>query len=60
MVGGVGQTITAWLAGDITLDSDQLVDRLAAIIDPLAVPELYQGLGQQRDSPQRHAGIEHV
>jgi AcrR family transcriptional regulator len=42
-VGGVGQTITAWLAGDITLDSDQLVDRLAAIIDQLAMPELYKG-----------------
>jgi AcrR family transcriptional regulator len=42
-VGGVGQTITAWLAGDITLDNDQLVDQLAAIIDQLAVPELYKG-----------------
>ncbi len=59
-VGGVEQTITAWLAGDITLDSDQLVDRLAAIIDQLAMPELDKGLGQQRDSPQRHTGIERV
>jgi AcrR family transcriptional regulator len=42
-VGGVGQTITAWLAGDITLDTEQLVDQLAAIIDQLAVPELYKG-----------------
>ena len=42
-VGGVGQTITAWLAGDFALDNDQLVDRLAAIIDQLAVPELYEG-----------------
>jgi AcrR family transcriptional regulator len=42
-VGGVGQTITAWLAGDITLNTDQLVDRLAAIIDQLAAPELYKG-----------------
>ena len=57
-VGGVGQTITAWLAGDITLDSDQLVDRLAAIIDQLAMPELDKEPGQQRDSPQRHTGIE--
>jgi hypothetical protein len=40
-VGGVGQTITAWLAGDITLGTDQLVDKLAAIIDQLAGPELY-------------------
>ena len=42
-VGGVGQTITAWLAGDITLDTHQLVDQLAAIIDQLAAAELYQG-----------------
>ena len=42
VVGGVGQTITAWLAGDITLDSDQLVDRLAAIIDQLADAEARQ------------------
>jgi AcrR family transcriptional regulator len=59
-VGGVGQTITAWLADDIALDSDQLVDRLAAIIDQLAMPEIDKELGQQRDSPQRHTGIEHV
>ena len=36
VVGGVSQTITAWLSGDITLDADQLVDRLAAILDNLA------------------------
>jgi AcrR family transcriptional regulator len=41
-VGGVGQTITAWLAGDIALDNDQLVDRLAAIIDQLAAPEMHK------------------
>jgi hypothetical protein len=41
-VGGVGQTITAWLAGDITLDNDQLVDRLAEIIDQLAGIDLYK------------------
>jgi AcrR family transcriptional regulator len=42
-VGGVGQTITAWLAGDLALDTDELVDQLAAIIDRLAAPELYKG-----------------
>jgi AcrR family transcriptional regulator len=41
-VGGVGQTITAWLAGDVALDTDQLVDQLAAIIDQLAAPQLYR------------------
>ena len=40
-VGGVGQTISAWLAGDVDLDTDQLVDQLAAILDQLADPELY-------------------
>jgi AcrR family transcriptional regulator len=42
-VGGVGQTITAWFSGDITLDTGQLVDRLSTIIDQPAVPELYKG-----------------
>jgi AcrR family transcriptional regulator len=35
-VGGVGQTISAWLSGDLELDRDQLVDQLASIIDGLA------------------------
>ncbi|MGO4447217.1 TetR/AcrR family transcriptional regulator [Mycobacterium sp. 2YAF39] len=35
-VGGVGQTISAWLAGDISLGHDELVDALAAMIDQLA------------------------
>ena len=32
------QTISAWLAGDIRLDHDELVDQLAALIDQLAGP----------------------
>jgi AcrR family transcriptional regulator len=43
VVGGVSQTITAWLAGDIKLEPDRLVDQLALIIDQLAAPELYRG-----------------
>ena len=43
VVGGVTQMITAWLAGDITLENDQLVDQLATMIDALAIPELYNG-----------------
>jgi AcrR family transcriptional regulator len=35
-VGGVGQTISAWLSGDLKLDNDQLVDRLAMTLDMLA------------------------
>lgn len=35
-VGGVGQTISAWLAGHLDLDADQLVDRLAANIDAVS------------------------
>lgn len=35
-VGGVGQTISAWLSGDVRLDHDELVDVLAALIDQLA------------------------
>jgi AcrR family transcriptional regulator len=42
VVGGVTQMITAWLADDIMLETDQLVDQLAAMIDTLAVPQLYE------------------
>jgi AcrR family transcriptional regulator len=60
VVGGVSQTITAWLAGDVQLEPDELVDQLAMVIDKLSDPKLDKELGQQRDSPQRHTGIEHV
>jgi AcrR family transcriptional regulator len=60
VVGGVSQTITAWLAGDVQLEPDELVDQLALVIDKLSDPKLDKELGQQRDSPQRHTGIEHV
>jgi AcrR family transcriptional regulator len=43
VVGGVTQTITAWLAGDVALDHDELVDQLASIIDKLADPKLSKG-----------------
>ncbi|OBH48996.1 TetR family transcriptional regulator [Mycobacterium mantenii] len=42
VVGGVGQTISAWLAGDVHLEPDQLVDQLAALLDELAEPNLYR------------------
>lgn len=35
-VGGVGQTISAWLSGEVDLDHDELVDVLAALIEALA------------------------
>ena len=38
VVGGVVQMISAWLAGDVDLDPDQLVDQLAVILDALADP----------------------
>jgi AcrR family transcriptional regulator len=41
VVGGVTQMLTAWLAGDIALNTDDLVDQLAGMIDALAVPDLY-------------------
>jgi AcrR family transcriptional regulator len=40
-VGGVGQTISAWLAGDVRLEPDQLVDQLASLLDELTDPSLY-------------------
>jgi AcrR family transcriptional regulator len=42
VVGGVSQTITAWLAGDVQLEPDELVDQLALIIDKLSDPKLYK------------------
>ena len=42
VVGGVGQTISAWLAGDVRLEPDQLVDHLASLLDELANPNLYR------------------
>jgi AcrR family transcriptional regulator len=42
VVGGVTQMIAAWLAGDVMLDTDQLVDQLSAMVDRLALPELYK------------------
>src|ERR1700758_2172403 len=40
-VGGVAQTISAWLAGDVQLEPDQLVNQLASLLDQLANPHLY-------------------
>src|ERR1700757_418294 len=40
-VGGVGQTISAWLAGDVRLEPDQLVTQLAMLLDQITDPSLY-------------------
>lgn len=42
VVGGVGQTIGAWLTGDVRLGPEQLVDHLASLLDGLADPGLYR------------------
>ncbi|MGF2947368.1 TetR/AcrR family transcriptional regulator [Mycobacterium sp. Lab-001] len=42
VVGGVGQTISAWLSGDVRLEPDELVDQLASLLDELAEPDLYR------------------
>ncbi|BBX47617.1 TetR/AcrR family transcriptional regulator [Mycobacterium cookii] len=42
VVGGVAQTIGAWLTGEVRLDADQLVDQLASLLDELADPGLYR------------------
>jgi AcrR family transcriptional regulator len=44
-VGGVVQTISAWLAGAVRLEPDQLVDQLAALLDELTDPNLYGLMG---------------
>jgi AcrR family transcriptional regulator len=41
-VGGVVQLISMWLAGDIDLTHDELVDQLAFVLDRLVDPEVYR------------------
>ncbi|SEH51345.1 regulatory protein, tetR family [Mycolicibacterium rutilum] len=36
VVGGVTQTLTAWLSGELAFDDDELIDRLATMLDALA------------------------
>jgi AcrR family transcriptional regulator len=40
-VGGVVQMVSTWLAGEIALSQDELVDQLALILDDLVDPGLY-------------------
>lgn len=40
-VGGVAQTLSAWLAGDVALEPGQLVDQLSLLLDALTDPNLY-------------------
>lgn len=40
VVGGVGQAISAWVAGRVQLDEAQLIEQLTRILDQLAHPPL--------------------
>jgi AcrR family transcriptional regulator len=42
VVGGVTQTISAWLAGDVALSSAELVDELSAIVDAFGESGLFR------------------
>jgi AcrR family transcriptional regulator len=42
VVGGVVQAISAWLAGEVDLSPDELVDQLAAALDRLGDAGLYE------------------
>jgi AcrR family transcriptional regulator len=42
VVGGVVQTISAWLAGEVELEPDRLVEQLGALLDELAEAQLYR------------------
>ena len=42
VVGGVTQTISAWLAGELQLSSTELVDRLSAIVDAFGESSLFR------------------
>ncbi|UXA18433.1 TetR/AcrR family transcriptional regulator [Mycobacterium sp. SMC-4] len=41
VVGGVAQTLSAWLAGEVQFSAEQLAAHLGALIDRLADPSLY-------------------
>jgi AcrR family transcriptional regulator len=41
VVGGVSQTISAWLSDEIPMETGELVDQLASILDGFADPNLY-------------------
>lgn len=47
VVGGVGQTISAWVSGDIDVDQARLVDQLTRMVEGLAV--LAPGQRPERD-----------
>jgi len=42
VVGGVGQTISAWLAGDVSLSPTELVDQISAMIDELGRARIFR------------------
>ncbi|MGZ4525439.1 MAG: TetR/AcrR family transcriptional regulator [Mycobacterium sp.] len=42
VVGGVGQAISAWLAGEVRLEPDELLDQLTSLLEELAEPRLYR------------------
>jgi hypothetical protein len=42
VVGGVTQTISAWLAGDVRLTSAEVVDQLSAIVDAFGESSLFR------------------
>ncbi|MEO9018679.1 MAG: TetR/AcrR family transcriptional regulator [Mycobacterium sp.] len=42
VVGGVGQTISAWLAGEVRFKPERLVELLTALVDKLGDPTLYR------------------
>lgn len=42
VVGGVGQTISAWLAGAVGLSAAELVDQITAMIEEIGDPRLFR------------------
>ncbi|AFM15153.1 transcriptional regulator [Mycolicibacterium chubuense NBB4] len=45
VVGGVGQTLSAWLSGDVKFTPEQLARQLSVFIDQLSYPQLYKPEG---------------
>lgn len=54
IVGGVAQTISAWVSGDVTLSKSQLIAHLTRMLDALAGPRLASP-GQSRHHHQQES-----
>ncbi|WP_253900581.1 TetR/AcrR family transcriptional regulator [Mycobacterium asiaticum] len=54
-VGGVGETLSAWLAGDVQMEPEELADHLGSLLLALTGPELYRPRVMASEGPAKDA-----